>query len=254
MTSALIGSTGFVGSNLARQAAFDVAVHRPDLHQIEGRQLDLVVCAAAPAVKWKANQEPEADLANLQALMATLRTIDASTFVLVSTVDVYGAPVEVDESSPVGQGASAYGRHRRWLEEQCLEHFDDVVVLRLPGLFGPGLKKNVLFDLRRDQNLHLTNPASSFQFYDLGGLWDDIGRVRAAGLRLVNLATEPVVVADIARRCFGVDYPPTDAPVVRYDMRTQHAAVLGGSGHYVRSASQVIDAISAWVDEPELEA
>lgn len=245
-STALIGATGFVGSNLSSQVDFDLAVHRPDLHLVEGRAFDLVVCAAAPAEKWRANQEPEADLANLEVLVASLGKVEASAFVLISTVDVYGTPVRVDEETPIGDEATAYGRHRRWLEERCLELFDDVLVVRLPGLFGPGLKKNVLFDLGRGQNLHLTNPDSAFQFYDLARLWDDVGRARAAGLHLVNLATEPVVVSDIARTCFGVEYPPSEAPVVRYDVRTSHADLFGGADGYVELADGVLSAIATW--------
>ncbi|GBR76630.1 hypothetical protein NO2_1151 [Candidatus Termititenax persephonae] len=44
------------------------------------------------------------------------------------------------------------------------------------------------------------------QFYDLTNLWRDIERVLGAGYPLVNLATEPISVADIYFRARGVPF------------------------------------------------
>jgi hypothetical protein len=52
-----------------------------------------------------------------------------------------------DESSGAFQTELAYGRHRRLLETFCAEHFAETLIVRLPALFGAGLKKNFLFDL-----------------------------------------------------------------------------------------------------------
>ena len=53
----------------------------------------------------------------------------------------------VDEDSPAPTtGLQAYGRNRRRLEQIVAGRFDALVV-RLPALYGPGLKKNALYDL-----------------------------------------------------------------------------------------------------------
>lgn len=49
MTTALIGSTGFVGTTLRSQTSFDEYYHSTDINNIDEKSFDLVVCAAAPA-------------------------------------------------------------------------------------------------------------------------------------------------------------------------------------------------------------
>lgn len=250
MRTGLIGSTGLVGSTLLRQTTFAASYHRPDIDGIHGQRFDLLVCAAAPAEKWRANQDPDADRANLDALVSHVQRAEATRVLLISTIDVYAVPLDVDESTAIDPSAgSAYGRHRYWLEGRFRELFDDVTVVRLPGLFGRGLKKNVLFDLLHERNFDLTHADSRFQFYDLSRLWADLSTVLAAGVDLVDFATEPVRVGDLASSCFGVEFTTvTEAPPVTYDMKTVHADLFGRSGPYLVSRDETIDAISAWVD------
>src|SRR4051812_7530555 len=120
MADALIGDTGFVGGNLLLQRDFGDRFNSRNIAEIEGRSYELVVCAGAPAVKWKANKEPGPDLENLQNLMKRLERVRAKRFVLVSTIDVYPTPVDVDEATPVlATDAQPYGKHRRMLETFC---------------------------------------------------------------------------------------------------------------------------------------
>lgn len=248
MSTALIGATGFVGGNLLRQAAFDDRFRSTDIDRIRGRYYDLVVCAGAPAEKWKANLDPEADRANLGRLMDALAEVRADHLVLISTVDVYPAPVDVDEATPIPDGeGSAYGRHRLELERFAAERFA-ATILRLPGLFGHGLKKNAIFDFLTDNQVEKICPDSVYQFYHLDRLWEDVQAVRAAGLPLVNLATEPVSVRDVVRAAFRREFEnPQAPPPARYDMRTRHAAAFGRSGPYIESAGEVLARIARFV-------
>jgi hypothetical protein len=52
-----------------------------------------------------------------------------------------------DETTAAFQDDLAYGRNRRALEAFCADRFDDCLIVRLPALFGPGLRKNFIFDL-----------------------------------------------------------------------------------------------------------
>jgi len=245
--SALIGHTGFVGQSLLRQAPFDVLVNSSNVDELRGRSFELVACAGAPAEKWKANRDPAADLAGIERLFSVLREVRADRFVLVSTVDVFETPAGVDESAPA-DARHAYGRHRRMLEELCVERFG-AQVLRLPGLFGPGLKKNAVYDLLHDNQVEKIHPDSTYQFYDVRQLWSDAGKASRAGIRLLHLATEPVTMGEIAARCFGRELrAPSSAPA-RYDVRSRHAELWGGRGGYLRSREEVLRGLEQFVRE-----
>ena len=249
MADALIGHTGFIGGNLARQRAFAAWFRSTDIHTLGGRSFRRIVCAGAPAVKWKANQEPAADRANLQRLFDALGACDADELVLISTVDVFASPRGVTESDDPHGPNHAYGTHRLALEDFVRDRFPRVLVARLPGVFGPGLKKNVLFDLRANHRTGFIDPASVFQWYDVTRLSGDLDRALAAGLELVHLAPEPVPTAQILARYFSrtAVAAPSDQPL-RYDLQTGHAAVFGGDGPYIEDAATSLDRIGAWLE------
>jgi nucleoside-diphosphate-sugar epimerase len=247
MTTALIGYTGFVGSTLARSATFDGLFNSTNIESIAGHSFDLVVCAGARAEKWRINADPDSDTLALQRLTTALTAVRARQMVLISTVDVYPVPVGVDEDSWIDAAAgTAYGRHRFALEHFITTHFD-ALVIRLPGLFGPGLKKNIIFDLVHDHMLERLNAESRFQFYDVTQLWLHVQRARAFGLRLLNLATEPLSVSRIASEVFGRTLPaPASGPAVEYDMRSRNAHLFGGSNGYVQDADHVLRDLRAF--------
>lgn len=248
MKTALIGHTGFVGTTLLRQRSFDSLYRSTNIEAIAGQRFDLVVCAGAPAQKWLANREPEADRASIQRLMDSLANVEARRFVLVSTVDVFADPQAVDEDSLVPEeGLHAYGRHRRMLESFVQERFADHCVLRLPGLVGPGLRKNVIYDLLNDNNLNAIDCRGLFQFYPMVNLWSDIRLALDEGIDVLHLAAEPISVADVAGLGFGkrFDHTLPGAPA-RYDMRSRHASLFSGSGAYQYSRKEVLLAIRAY--------
>lgn len=247
MRRALIGSTGFVGGSLMRQACFDDTYHAATIEQIVGREYDLLVCAGAPGAKWLANREPGKDEASIQRLIACLRTVTARAVVLISTVDVYARPVDVDEDTLIEEALLPYGRHRLALERFVTGAFDHLIV-RLPGVFGQGLRKNVVFDLLHGHQLDQINPESVFQFYDVDGLWPEIERLRARGLTLVNLATEPVAVSEVAREAFDLSLAPRPGSTpARYDVKSIYAERLEGRNGYLYDRAHVLGELRRFV-------
>lgn len=246
----LIGSTGFVGATLADQIGFDAAVHRPDLDTVRGVSAELVVCAGMPAAKWLINQDPAGDRENMQRLMDALGSIKAERFLLVSTIDVYAQPNGADESVPPSlDHPQAYGRHRAEFEAFVREQFPDAVILRLPGLFGRRLRKNLVFDLLQgaeDQYMKI-NRDSTFQFFAVARTWQLAQAAFNAHLPLLNVATEPVAAQDVAQ-LFGVDLG-VEGPVVSYDMHTRLADRLGlGPGPYLSSREEQLAGIAQLKD------
>jgi nucleoside-diphosphate-sugar epimerase len=247
---ALIGWSGFVGGNLDRAGEFDARYRSTDIDEIRGRSFDLVVSAGLPAAKWLANRDPEADWAGVSRLMAALEEVEASEFVLISTVDAYGDPVRVYEEDSGSKGITPYGSHRRAVEDFVRERFPRHHVIRLPGLLGPGLRKNVLFDLIHERQLEVVNPDSEFQWYDVRDLWGDLERIRAAGTEVVNLAPAPVSTARILAEHFpALEVGEAAGPAVTYDVRTRHAELFGRRGPYIMDEPQVLTGIARFVGE-----
>lgn len=247
-SSALIGYSGFVGSNLLRQHSFDACFNSQNIEQIAGRGFDLVVCAGARAEKWKANADPETDLDSIERLTRALEQVNARKVVLISTVDVFINPVDVDEESPTPTaGLNAYGRNRRRLEQIVAGRFDALIV-RLVGLFGPGLKKNVIYDFLHDNNVDAIDSRGVFQFYDINRLWGDVELALDNELSLVHLPTEPVSVADVARAAFGAEFANEVSPApARYDIHTRYASVFGGSNPYIDDKTDTLARITEFV-------
>ena len=248
MTTALIGHSGFVGSTLLRQRAFDCRYRSTTVAEMDGREFDLAVCCAAPAQKWLANREPEQDRRGIEGLIAHLDTLRCRSFVLISTVDVFKNPRGATEDTPVDEaGLNPYGLHRRELEKYVADRFPGHLVVRLPGLVGPGLRKNVVFDLRNDNNLQAIDSRGVFQFYPMVNLWSDVETALRSGLKLVHLTAEPVSVAEVARAGFGRTFSQTlSAPPAAYDFQSNCAALFGGRGRYQYSRRESLLAIRAY--------
>ncbi|GAB3374893.1 NAD-dependent epimerase/dehydratase family protein [Azotobacter armeniacus] len=248
MTNALIGFSGFVGSTLMVQTSFDSRYRSTNIRDIEGQTFDSIVCAGASAQKWIANRDPETDRRNIQDLIAPLETVRCRRFVLISTVDVFKTPSGIDEDSPVDEsGLHPYGLHRRRLEQFVEHHFPEHLIVRLPGLVGPRLRKNVVFDLLNDNNLQSVDSRSVFQFYPMVNLWYDIETALAAGLELLHLTAEPLSVAEVARQGFGTPFDnPLASPPATYDMQTRHARIFGSTGRYQYSARESLQAIRTY--------
>lgn len=146
--AALIGHTGFVGSTLKRQASFAQCFNSANIETAAGRRFGTVVCAAAPGSMLEANSAPHSDRAKVHALIRHLANLRTDRFILISSIavlaDFAGGD---DEATTAFQTKLAYGRHRRELEEFVEQRFADHLIVRLPALFGHGLRKNFVFDL-----------------------------------------------------------------------------------------------------------
>ena len=238
---ALIGYTGFVGGNLAQQRAFDHEFNSANIEDISKQEYDLVVCAGVPGTKWLANKHPQEDMAKISRLLQNLVQVKCRKLLLISTVDVYHQPQNADETTPlVLEGLHPYGRNRIIVEQFVQERFPDCNIIRLPAIFGPGLKKNFVFDLLNNHCLHWTHRDSVFQFYYLKRLWQDILTVMDQDIKLINFSSQPVGARELARDCFNLEFEnKTERPPHIYDVKTKYAKVFGGSEGYMYSRDQV---------------
>lgn len=248
-THAIIGSTGFVGSFLAQAYPGCALFHSKNIEEIQGRSFRRVICAGISAVKWVANKEPEKDRQGIQRLQNCLETLSAESFIHISTTDVFADTRGADENTPIlSEGLHAYGLHRYQFENFIREKFSSHLIMRFPTLFGPGLRKNVLFDLLNDNCLEQIPRRAVLQWYDIRRMPSDIEK--AAGLSLVHIATEPLLIQTIIERAFpqkmGAGH---DKPSAHYDMRTLYAERFGGQEGYIQTADDVMRNICRFAEE-----
>lgn len=235
MADALVGHTGFVGSNLRTARAFEHLFHSRNLADMAGRSFDEVWFCGLPATKWAVNQNEASDLANMRSIQDVLATVKCDRFVLISTIDVY------NDHEP-------YGRNRRAFEDFVAEQFAGRCTVRLPGLFGPGLKKNVLFDLLTKNMLDRIHSQDAYQWYDVADIVADVERVRSHGVTEADLFTEPVVNARILSLFEGLQITDPDRAPRQYDYRSAEAELFDGE-HYIRSADVMLERMRAFVGD-----
>lgn len=249
MKRALIGYTGFVGSNLRTQGQFDDFYNSKNIEEIKGKEYDEICCAGAPAAKWIANQKPTEDLHSVCSLIDALREVKTKRFILISTVDVYKAIINVDEGTSIDlQNHHAYGTHRRMIETFISERFLNHHVIRLPGLFGDGLKKNIIYDFLHNNETQKIHSEAVFQFYSLDTLTDDIQKVIDNDIKLINFATEPTSVKEVIEAGFDMDFDNKLTPNAPfYDMHTKHAETFGKKGTYMQSKEEVLQKVKDFV-------
>jgi nucleoside-diphosphate-sugar epimerase len=245
----LIGHTGFVGSNLARQIRPDRVFNSSTIGEIRGARFDLLVNAGVSSLRWKANAEPEADRAAVLALWRELETVEADVCVHVSTFDVIQRNGAVDEDTPIDESRlEPYGLHRLELERLVRNRFDRHLVVRLPHPFGPGLRKGFVYDLLHDNALELTDRRDVFQLYDLANLWRDVEAFLAAGWELTNVTSAPVTAEELAREAFGREFATEcERPPRRYDVRTRLPYRAAGRTGYMYERGEALEALVRFV-------
>ncbi len=144
---ALVGYTGFVGSNLFEKGQFDAGYNSKNIDQAFGTNPDLLVFAGLRAEKFLANQDPAKDMEMILEAERNISRIAPGKVVLISTIDVYKKPDGVDERTPVEtDDLHPYGLNRYRLEQWIRERYPDALIIRLSALFGKNIRKNFIYD------------------------------------------------------------------------------------------------------------
>ena len=192
-------------------------------------RFDLVVCAGARGIKWKANKNPEIDFREIESLIYHLDKAKFKQIVLISTIAVYENPAD-----------NPYGRHRLFLETHLRNKHPNVVIVRLPALFGEGLKKNAIYDMINQNYKYLPNYNSHFQYYYLANLWKDITKILDNEISVMNISPAPVPFSKVLE-LFGLqDLDLSSAPQVKENMETKHAGLWNKDGNYIYSIEETL--------------
>ena len=149
MNIALVGYTGFVGSNIYNEAGNQIngLYNSKNIKSAYKTAPDILIYAGLRAEKYLANLYPEKDKLLIEEAEKNIKNINPKKLILISTIDVFKEPVNVDENSIINiNGLQPYGYNRYLLENWVRENYHDALIIRLPALFGINLKKNFLYD------------------------------------------------------------------------------------------------------------
>jgi hypothetical protein len=249
MTNALIGYTGFIGSNLCKSINFDFKINRNNLSSLLSMNFDQIICTGLPAEKWRANMYPNEDLLNINLLINALTKVNANKFILISTVDIYDTSAICYENTS-SFSLDSYGKNRKYFEDFIMSKFSDFQIIRLPGVFGHGLKKNVIYDLINSNELHKINLSNVYQWYPIIDLHNHIDFLSNHNdIKIINLCSEPLSVEEISSHCslnyLNIDFPNTS---INYDIRSLHSHHFNSSNGYIYSKKFILDRIKNFVD------
>lgn len=309
---ALVGYTGFVGSNIYARARnrIEGVFDSKNIEKAYGLEPELLIYAGLPAQKRLANSAPEQDLGMMLQACENIRLINPRKPVLISTVDVYRNPVGVDENSaafsegnPAGSGIQPYGLNRYYFEAWLQKEYQEGLIIRLPSLYGLHIKKSFIYDylnvipsvLREEEMqelvakdaalkdcyelqedgtyscrkipeaekeplkerfrkagitaLHFADSRSTYQFYPLSRLWEDIQTAIDMDVRVLNLVTEPVSVGELYAYLTGNSFEnKLDGKPVQYDCRTIYAEKFGGGDGYICTKDEILKDIKRFVE------
>lgn len=249
----LIGYSGFIGTELQVQKKFDYLFNSKNISKIKNMTFNKVICCAAPGSKWLTNLEPEKDKKKIYLLINYLKTIKAQTFILISTVDIFGKKKNINEDSkPNFYRNNYYGRHRLLLENFVKKKFKKkFLIARISGIVGKFLKKNILFDLKHLKNLSKINPKSAFQYYPIQNLWKDIKLVLKKKIKVIHLNSEPILTSEIISLKFlkFSEYKNHKDKKVLYDMKSKYSKKIKKNIHYFYSKAYVLKIIKKYFNE-----
>lgn len=229
MRAALIGYSGFVGSNLKDQFEFDDFYNSKNIHELKDKVYDIVYCCGAPGLKWYANKFPKEDKASLQTLIENLNSELHKKMVLISTISVYpqnkrnslSEDVQVLEEDIICD----YGRNRFFLEQYVRAHFADHLIVRLPHLVGAHLKKNIIFDLLNNNQVFEIKENYQLQFYSLDFLYKDILVALSAGVKTINLFGHPLQVSEVLTSFTSKQTLNPHLGLEKYEIKSQHMGI-----------------------------
>lgn len=304
--TALVGYTGFVGSNIYASAAsqIDAVYNSKNIGEAYGTNPDLLIYAGLRAEKYLANNAPEKDMELIIQAEENIKKINPRKLVLISTIDVFMMPKDVDENSKIDtENLHAYGYNRYKLELWVRDNYPNALIIRLPGLFGKNIKKNFIYDYinvipfmlkeskfkelsaldsdlgkyykLQDNGFYMVNVAdsdrellkgkfrtlgfsalnftdsrSTYQYYNLGRLWQDIQTALKTDIELWHPATEPISAGELYKYLTGDEFVnelggiPAD-----YDYKTIHNDTFGGKDGYIFDKNSIFQMIKDFIDE-----
>jgi sugar phosphate isomerase/epimerase len=251
MNNAIVGYSGFVGMNLLQLYKFEKLYNSKNFYQAKGKKFNKLFFCGIPAVKWKANKNPVDDKENIENIKKILNTIEVKKIIVISTIDVYdNINNKFNENYIINPyNNHPYGKNRFLFEEYIKINFNDYNIIRLPALFGKGIKKNIIYDLLYNNNVNNIPINSKFQWYYLDWLKKDIEIILKHNIKVCNLFTEPIDTKDITELFKNIyDNDVYDSKkYVEYNTCTKYNNLFGCKKNYIRLKHDILKDLNEFI-------
>lgn len=202
---ALIGYTGFIGSNLRKLYKPNYNYNSKNISKIKNKNFDVLFCAGTSSKRWVANKNPKEDLNNIKKLTKSLESFKTKKFILISSIEIYGLKNNKNENGKVNRKYnSSYGKNRLYLENFIKRKFKNHLIIRLPIVYGKNFCKNAIYDLMYQNEIEKLNASDLVQIYNVKNLKKDIDFCIKNEIKELNMATEPILLGSLADKIFGI--------------------------------------------------
>ena len=203
---AIIGHTGFIGSNLKSFFKSKYNFNTKNISFINQYEFDLVILCAPSSKMWIANKFPHNDYKKIKNIINILKQVKTQKIILISTIEVYGKNNNKNEINKINKiSNSSYGKNRAFLEDFIKNFFRDNLIIRLPVVYGKNFIKNSIYDLINKNNLNSLNGNDLIQIYDVKNLKNDINFFLKKKIKLINISSKPIKLKFIAKKFFKIN-------------------------------------------------
>lgn len=248
----LVGDSGLVGTTLKSYINFDYTFNSKNIKELKNIKVNnaITYLSCLPATKWIVNKDIKHDIENINQIVKELSYLHHKQIILISTIDVYcDSPLLSDELSPIYVNNLSYGVNRYFFELLIKNtiKYENLKIFRLPALFNKYIKKNILFDLLNNHNISNLNINSSYQWYNLDNLHQDIEKFihEYPNETIFNLFTEPIETCEIIKL-----FPEHNKFFTKSDIRVEYNYKTKFSDFgYIKKKSNVLDEIKNFINE-----
>lgn len=196
MKTLLMGAGGFVGSAFSRYFEKNdipyTPIGRKEMDKSLGTSCDLMILSCGNANKGKGIADPMFDFSQSLANIAHyVHGVEAKRVLLISSVDVYNDPstqaLTSEDTIITPHQLHSYGFHKYLAEQYVQKYSQHYMIMRLPGLVGPGLQKNAVYDHCHPPKKLFLSPESQINFVHTDAVAKD-------GMNILMKESEPLIL------------------------------------------------------------
>lgn len=244
MNNAIFGYTGLIGTYLTTMFDFKYFFNSKNIELAKNKNFDILFITCIQSTKWYKNIE--LDKLMFENILNILKTITATKVILFSSIDVYNNLDNSNESTIINYNLNNnFNKNKYLFETEIISLFNNYHIIRLPVIFGNGLKKNIIFDLLND--VKEINFNSTFQFYNLENLKDDINICINNNIKLCNLVSEPINNNELIK-LFNKQYIHNNKiPLINYNIKSQYYKLFNGINGFTISKENILINIQKFI-------